>query len=86
MSRQITAVLCELINGANKVLKTKVGGMGVLTEKTPYNSKAEVGTLEASGSSHEKRDFFFFNTTPGISQITYVPYYVAVAMVTTFIF
>lgn len=85
MSRQITAVLCELINGANKVLKTKVGGMGVLTEKTPCNSKAEVGTLEASGSSHEKRDFFF-NTTPVISQITYVPYYVAVAMVTTFIF
>ena len=30
--------------------------------------------------------FFFFNTKSGISQITYVPYYVAVAMETTFIF
>lgn len=55
------------------------------TEKTPCNSEEGVGILETSGSRHEERDFFF-NTKPGISQITYVPYYVAVAMVTTFIF
>lgn len=54
-------------------------------EETPHPPKEEVGILETSGSSHEEGEFFF-NTKPGISQITYVLYYVAVAMVTTFIF
>lgn len=48
----------QIINAANKVLKREVGGSGSGNRENPYNSKAEVETLEASGSSHEKRDFF----------------------------
>lgn len=54
-----------------------------MTEK-----KADI--LEILENSHEGEGLCVFvcvfNTKPGISQITYVPYYVAVAMVTTFIF
>lgn len=58
----------------------------MLMKEPSHPPEEEVGILETSGNSHEEGEFFFFNTKPGISQITYVLYCVAVAMVTTFIF
>lgn len=58
-------------------------------KRIPYNSKERVEILETAENNPEEGVrvgfVFFFHTKPGSSQITYVSYYVAVAMVTTFI-
>lgn len=60
--------------------------MRVLVEETHTLLRRRWESLKHQGAAMRRGKKIFFNTKPGISQITYVLYYVAVAMVTTFIF